>query len=82
MHKVAFQVPYASQGSYLVRLFPEGEESVQLPPAAPQLVFGWYHSGEIYTVSESSCYQLVFLYTTPKQQESSRGKAGGCKDSL
>lgn len=53
---------------------PPRERSVQLPPAAPQLVFGWYHSGEIHTVSESSCYQWVFLYTTPKHQESSRGK--------
>lgn len=80
--RLAFRLPAPGRGCYLGRLSPEGEERVQLPPAAPQLVFGWYHSGEIHTVSESSCYQWVFLYTTPKHQESSRGKTGYCKGGL
>lgn len=60
-------------------LSPEGGARAQLLPAAPHLVFGWYRSGEIYAVPESSCYQWVFLYTTPKQQESSREKTGAVK---
>lgn len=82
MHKVAFQVPCAWQGLLLGEAVPWGRAARSAAACCSAVGVCMIPLGETDAASESSCYQRVFLYTTTKPQESSRGKPGYCKASL